>query len=62
MNLPTPQSVLGRAVERAFLVALSAVLADIVAHQTLGNTGSAGLAYFIIKTALDLLNKNIPNL
>lgn len=61
MNLPTPKTVVGKAVERLFLVALVAVLADVVAHQSLGNSGPALTGYFVLKTLVDLLNKNLSN-
>lgn len=62
MNLPHPQTVLSRAVERLFLVALVAALADVITHQALGQSGPALTTYFVLKTVVDLLNRNIPNL
>lgn len=57
MNLPTPNTVIGKAIERALLVALVAFLGAL-----LNNSGvsEGSLLYFGLKTAYDLLNANTP--
>lgn len=56
-NLPTPQTVLGKAVMRALLICVAAIIAAV-----LQNVSVAPFVYFGLKTVLDLLNSNIPNL
>lgn len=60
MKLPNPKTVLGRAVERFVLIAVSSGLTDLVVHSSA--TFKAGGAYLVLKTVLDLVNKEIPNM
>lgn len=60
MKLPNPKTVLGRAVERFILIAVSAGATDLAVHSSA--TFKAGAAYLVLKTLLDLVNKQIPNL
>lgn len=57
------QTATGKAVERMLYLALSAAIASVVAY--LANNpvfgASTPVIYFVLKTASDILNKNIPN-
>lgn len=59
MNLPSPQTSLGKAIERAIFVA---VIAGIGAYLKDPSVTGGGVMYFGIKTIYDLLNSNIKNI
>lgn len=57
MNLPTPKTTLGKAAMRSVLICIAAIIAAVLQEVQL-----TPFIYFALKTALDLLNSNIPNL
>lgn len=59
MNLPSPQTSLGKAIERAIFVA---VIAGIGAYLKDPSVTGGGVMYFGIKTIYDLLNSNVKNI
>ena len=59
MNIPTPQTALGKAAVRALLVAVVAAIGYLVQDPAVAQ---GGLLYFVLKTVLDVLNSNVPNL
>jgi hypothetical protein len=56
-NLPTPQTALGKAAERAILVCVATIIAAVLQDAKIGP-----VVYFALKTTLDVLNSNINNL
>lgn len=59
MKLPSPQTSLGKAIERAIFVA---VIAGIGAYLKDPSVTGGGVMYFGIKTIYDLLNSNVKNI
>lgn len=59
MNVPTPQTALGKAAVRALLVAVVAAIGYLVQDPAVAQ---GGLLYFVLKTVLDVLDSNVPNL
>lgn len=57
-NFPVPKTTLGKAAERAVVIAVVAGLGYLLQDPAVGQ---GGLAYFIVKTIYDLLNSNIKN-
>lgn len=56
MQLPAPKTTLNRAIERAVLLGVAAA-----GTSLLTSVKWSPLVYFVLKTGLDWLNKNIPN-
>lgn len=56
-NLPTPSTTIGRLVERAILTALAILIGGLISEVKL-----SPVIYFALKSALDIINKNIPNM
>jgi len=59
MNLPTPRTAVGKMAYRASIVAVIAGLGYVLKDPSIGQ---GGLAYFVIKSIIDLLNSNIQNI
>jgi hypothetical protein len=59
ISLPVPKTALGRAAERFMFVGLSAGITDVLTNSSASL--KAGTLYFVLKTALDFVNKNVPN-
>lgn len=60
MNLPVPDSTLGRLVERCVVVAVIAVIGVVLSDASTVIPGS--IAYTVLATVRDLLNSNIDNI
>lgn len=61
MNIPTPKTATGLAIERLVALAVVAALGALLGNWNLGVAGKWGLVYFVLKTAYDFLVKDIPN-
>jgi len=58
MKLPTPKTALGKAAYRAVLVAVVAGIGVLLKDPSVGQ---GGILYFALKTVLDVLNSQVPN-
>ena len=58
INLPTPQTAVGKMCLRIILVGVIAGLGYALQQP---QVVSGGMAYVILKTVYDLLNTNVPN-